>query len=420
MNRPAKIRNIIPLQNGLFSHINYQFWDFTSDELDIMLLSKIGQRLPAPILDIIQGPPEDPFDRRPYMTSSELDQLGQIILRTYKNKWDRLSDLHSEDYDILKNYLDEYQEVLQDDDSSSISKSANRADRSFETSQLASKTGGTITQQSENSNTTESTRNDNFSSDFTRSSTDATIRTDDLIEGKVEKEDVESTRTDNLTDNGTRQSTDSQSHNGGGYTETISRHLETDNSNNGSSGVYGFNSSQPVGDTTNEGTSDSEENESTSKVVTGTKFDSITKSGTDQVSHTGTQGTITDANKSYEKSNTGTQNTEETVAITDSTTNVDEQTNTTVSDGSSTSSNETMQNATSSTDTSTGLTSQLAEDSTVSRALSRARQYIHKGNNGNITPQQLIRQEIDLWRWNFIEEVLNDIKSFITIPVYAS
>ena len=419
MNRPARIKNIIPLQGGLFSHIDYQFWDFTSDELDIMLLSKIGQRLPAPILDIIQGPPEDIFDTRPYMTPTELEKLGQIILHTYKNKWDRLSDLHSKDYDILKNYLDEYQEVLQDDDSSTTSKSANRADRGFETSQLASSTGGTITQQSENSNTTESTRNDNFSSEFTRTSTDDTIRTDDLMEGKVEAEDTERTRTDNLADNSTINSTDSQSHNGGGFTENIDRELDRNSSDNRSSGIYGFNSSDPVGDSTNEGSSDFNENETTTRVVTGTKTDSSTKSGTEQVQHTGTQTESNDVAKSYEKSNTGTQSTEESVSISDSTINVDEQTNTTTSDGTSTSSNETTQRSTSSNDTSTGLTSQLAEDSTVSRALNRARQYIHKGNNGNITPQQLIRQEIDLWRWNFIEEVLNDIKSFITLPVYC-
>ncbi len=48
----------------------------------------------------------------------------------------------------------------------------------------------------------------------------------------------------------------------------------------------------------------------------------------------------------------------------------------------------------------------------------RARDSTHLGNIGNITTQQLITQEIELWRWNYIQSVLNDVKDFLTIPVY--
>lgn len=48
------------------------------------------------------------------------------------------------------------------------------------------------------------------------------------------------------------------------------------------------------------------------------------------------------------------------------------------------------------------------------------RNYIHSGNIGNLTTQQLIRQEIDLWEWKFSEMVLNDLKEFLTIPIYLS
>lgn len=455
MQRLAKVKDILPLTDGLFTHIDYQFWDFDPGELDLLLLSRCGQRLPAPLLDIIQGVPDDPCADRQQFTDSQLAQLGQLILRTYKFKWDRVGGLHAEEYDILKNYLDEYEEVLQDDDSASASKSSNRAERGFETSQLASSTGSTATQQTENSNETESTRDDNFSSDFNRSTTDSTTRTDNLSEAKVESEDTDVirtdnfseaitasdhanvTRTDDLLDSGEHSNTDSQSHQGGNYTEEVTRELTSNGGQNGSTGVYGYNSSEPVGDSTSEVDTTTSENETTTKVISGTKSDSMSRSGTDEVSHTGTQETVTDSDNASTKSNTGTQDTvtdtnkssnklntgtqavEETVSITDSTVNVDHQVNTTTSGGTSSASNESSQRAASSNDMTSGSTSQLVEDSVINRALNRARKYTHKGNIGNLTPQQLIRQEIDLWRWNFIEEVLTDVKNFITIPMYS-
>lgn len=48
----------------------------------------------------------------------------------------------------------------------------------------------------------------------------------------------------------------------------------------------------------------------------------------------------------------------------------------------------------------------------------RVRDFTHLGNIGNLTTQQLIEQEIKLWHWNFINQVLNDVKDFLTIPVY--
>lgn len=43
----------------------------------------------------------------------------------------------------------------------------------------------------------------------------------------------------------------------------------------------------------------------------------------------------------------------------------------------------------------------------------------HFGNIGNITTQQLIREEISTWQWNFMEEVLKDVMSQLTIPIYS-
>lgn len=42
----------------------------------------------------------------------------------------------------------------------------------------------------------------------------------------------------------------------------------------------------------------------------------------------------------------------------------------------------------------------------------------HKGNIGNISTQKLIKEELELWRWNIIDEVIEDVKEFCTLPLY--
>lgn len=50
----------------------------------------------------------------------------------------------------------------------------------------------------------------------------------------------------------------------------------------------------------------------------------------------------------------------------------------------------------------------------------RVRDVLRTGNIGNITTQSMITQEIELWRWNFMKEVLNDTKIILTLPLYPS
>lgn len=42
----------------------------------------------------------------------------------------------------------------------------------------------------------------------------------------------------------------------------------------------------------------------------------------------------------------------------------------------------------------------------------------HAGNIGNLTTQQLFKQELEIRKWNFINLVLEDIKDLLTIPLY--
>lgn len=50
----------------------------------------------------------------------------------------------------------------------------------------------------------------------------------------------------------------------------------------------------------------------------------------------------------------------------------------------------------------------------------KVRTYTHSGNIGNLTTQQLMNQEIELWKWNYINSILTDVKDFLTIPIYMA
>lgn len=47
-----------------------------------------------------------------------------------------------------------------------------------------------------------------------------------------------------------------------------------------------------------------------------------------------------------------------------------------------------------------------------------ARSGSHSGNIGNITTQKMIKEELDLWRFSFIDNMMRDVAEFISLPVY--
>ena len=490
MRRPSRVHEVIPLINGLFAHMDYTFWDFTDEELEILMESRFGQRPVAPLLDIIQGPPDDPCAPRAPLTDAQLTLLANIILKTFRNKWDRLGAIHSLEYDVLKNYLDEYQEVLRDDTDVSTERDVQRSDENNELSRLTTTSDTEGEQSNVSSNESTNVRNDDFVSEFSRVSKDNQLRTDSLEESKVRSEATDATRTDNLseeierslegsetrtdnleerlaksvdtvqtrTDNlqdaTTGSGTENVTHTGGGYTESTDRVLASTGSENNAAGLYGFNSSTPVGDSTSDTDASKDEHETIEKVHTGSKTDNLSKSESTTVNHTGTQGnnsetdesyvkgnigtqgkinhsdesvsksntgtqqTLTDVDEAYIKANRGTQGIEEDTSISDSTHTTDDQESSSVSHGASSGKNLSSATTESNTESNKQNVSRLTDSSIVNSALARAKQSIHKGNIGNLTPQQLITQEIELWRWNFIDEVMSDIKSMITIPIY--
>lgn len=97
----------IPMVNGIFSHMDYDFAIVDASQLDVLFINTYGERNVAPLVTniLISDIPTD----------SELTCLGTIIKSTYSKKWDRFLEIHRMEYDAIHNYLDEYTESSEAD-----------------------------------------------------------------------------------------------------------------------------------------------------------------------------------------------------------------------------------------------------------------------------------------------------------------
>lgn len=183
---------------------------------------------------------------------------------------------------------------------------------------------------------------------------------DSLTKGTTVTKD--STRTDNLQDKieygrKTTRTDDLSQH------ESVSESAEGTGSNKNS--LYAFNSGSVPSDT--------DENNSSSTSENSAETD-ITNAGTQDVELSGADT----------RKNTGTQEVEETI------------------------SNTGVDSRSISKEVESGVTG------------ARMRSGRHFGNIGNITTQKQILEEINLWKWNYVNAILDDVKEFLTLPVYLT
>ena len=400
-----KIKNLIPLTNGIFGHMNYTFREeVTKSGLDIQFGANNGLRNISPVVELIDDGDGTVFD------DTKLNTLAGLILETYKPKWDKLGEIYDIQYDPIHNYLDQWQEV--DDIDGTLSDNRIRTDTfthgKIVTEDISRNDVGSLTSTKTEDNST--TRTDNLSSLETRDLDTTSTITDNLSEqttyGKTE------TRTDNLSEQTTYGRTDTRTddlkHEIKG-TETTTPNLTNNNS------VYPFNSALalPTDTATQTGTQTlsftNRENDdsgtqthrlSGSDTVANTGTQADVSSGSDVTANTGTRTTVDDEGGTVSKTNTGTQTLvdDNEERVTSSTSNSRAVHDVTGYTGSDTSNESTSKSRTTTNDINKAGT--------------------HSGNIGNLTSQKQILEEINLWRWNYVNEILNDVKEFTTLPVY--
>lgn len=350
MTRP-KIKDCIPLINGIWTHIDYQFpeiFDITPSQLDVMFLSNWSMRTAAPILHLLHDDEDTTM-----LTQEELITLGAMINGLYKHKWDKLMDVATQEYDPIHNYFDHLVEGITYSEENDGSKSG-------------------IGSHSE-------TRTDNL----TRTETDRKGYTDTYNTSDTETHDTRETETNNLQN---QQSNNLQNQQTDARQITENHNMNNSGSTSDNRNIFGFNSSTAVGDSTGSGTNSNLESGSITTTHSGTLTDHKTGTVTDTKT-----GTVTDA-----KTGTVTDAKTGTVARVNNGTLTTQDTGTQGNIGSNTNSE------TSSNDTSG----------------ERTREYTKNGNIGNISTQKLMNEEIDLWRYNFIYEMMKDVVGMISLPIY--
>lgn len=177
-------------------------------------------------------------------------------------------------------------------------------------------------------------------------------------------------------------------------------------------------------------------NSTVNHTVTGSKDTTITEEGGETIDHTGTETTESTYGKKVEGSTSGNSSTKLTLDETDTTVqsggdklnktygeriDVSGQVGESVDTSSTTMSQSTAGVQSQTTGAAIKDASQLANSQRLADSLataSRTRTVVRQGNIGNITTQRFILEQIEVLRQNFIQEVINDVKNFITVPIY--
>ena len=401
-----RIKDKFPLLNGLFVHINYTLdepFNLSSEQLDILFLSHYGMRYVAPLVTLIES--EDfinlDYHHVNYLTNEQLEALALIILRTYRFKWEKLFDIAKIKYLPIYNYYDELQESkvyantdnISQNNISTENQSSIITQNSIRTDNLTNLTTNDLTE----------TRTDNLTNLTTNDLTET--RTDNLT--NLTTNDLAETRTDNLTNLTTNNLTEIEAD------ARIINNIGTDRQDIDSTttnGTQGFNSSTFQGATNSVVDSITTDTKNMSETHSGNL--TTTNTGTTTTTNTGTQ--LTEDTGTTTTTNTGTQLTEDTgtTTTTNTGTQLTENTGTTTTTNTGTQNN-TLSNTNEVQESSSGSIITNKDNQGIS-----TRVYTKFGNIGNIATQDLIKKEIELWQYNFINQMLKDVAELITLPIY--
>ena len=412
--RLPKIKDVIPLTNGVFGHMNYTFPEtisITKEQLDFLFMSSFARRNPAPVIDLLHDSEEGETDFS-QLTDAELTKLASMMLAYYKPKWDKLGEIYAIEYDPIHNYLDEWEDEADGtlDRDSTIDRDS--TDTLNTTVTRSNTRTDNLSELETRALTNSNTRTNNTTDATTYGKTNT--RTDNLSEGTTYGR--RDTRTDNLSEGTLYGKTDTRTDN---LTKTNRGEDSTINSGTDTNSVWGFNSSNAVNsDSTTAGTTsrhrigtDQGDNPLT-ETNTGTQTSAL--SGTDTTTKTGTQTNVLSGTDTINK--TGTQ--ADALSGSDSTSHTGTIGDSGTEGGTITTANTGTQSSTGS-DATTGTNSRAVDESaSTDESTHRERSGRHFGNIGNLTSQTMIKEEIELWKWNYIQSILEDARDFLTLPMY--
>lgn len=171
------VKQVFPLTNGIIHSISVAGeYDF-SEDMDLLLISKCGQRQITPIVEML-------LDSDTTLSQDKLDRLAAIILVEYKDAWDRVKNALQIEYNPIS--ASQYRET------ETIESEGTTGNTSNETSQRGIATADTVPSNyvSDDKNTSESTdtgTNTNSSSRvLERTSNGTSYKSSDLITSELD------------------------------------------------------------------------------------------------------------------------------------------------------------------------------------------------------------------------------------------
>ena len=415
--KPVKLKEVLPIVNGLFEHISdndYVFkCDVTKAQLDYLLIANYAHKTTSPAVDLIH----DEDDARKQLTDEQMTTLAYMMLNYYKPKWDKLGAVYDVEYDPIHNYLDEWEDTMSQESEGSSEQDATHTDTinttvtstHTRTDNLSEETdfGKVTTREFENSDETtynSSSIHEIDGSNPMKEKTDYhSSSSHEIDSGNPMVKETEYGKGDLRTDNLRKTNT--------GEDATI-------HSGNNTDSVWGFNSgANPVNsDRTTVGTTD------THRIGNDQGQNPLVEENTGTQSHTLSGSDIETSTGKYDDSKSGYDEKTNTGKYTDSKDGSDVVTHdgtvTDTDDGSETVTNTGTQTNNGS-DATTGTNRRVIDDTRQSsESTDRDRSGKHFGNIGNLTSQKMLKEEIELWKWNYVQSILEDARDFLTIPVY--
>ena len=343
--------------------------------------SHSGHKTIAPFIEYFL----DPNDDDDVLTADDVDKLAMAIWATYNRKWKKLWDLYMADYNPLHNY------DMQTDTTEGIQSTGTKGG----TVEVA----GTETLNNTDTTTRTGTVGESGSEALTGTDTKANTGTQGNTKTLNTQKDVDESVTYGKTE--TAEKTGDETHTG---KDTENDHYVTNDVSSGSENnqLWGFNSAAAVNSdasqTTSQGDRVHDETKiQSSRTVIDYAIDNVTRlSGTDTTDRVEKEtGTVTDQR---------TDNLQE--QVTHNTTNT---TQSTVTNN--------LTDTTQHTGTignSTTTTNNLTDSDEAERTLDE-----HKyGNIGIASIQRMFKEEVENWKWNYMNDVFADLDAMLVLAVH--
>lgn len=364
-----KIKDVLEFGHGIFSHmVNEDFHGLVDKyQLDLLFMSNYGNRSIAPVIELCREPNDDPFSK---LSAAEASMIAEMMWNYYRYKWEKLATIYDIQYDPIHNYLDEWEDRMDQDSSESGTSSGSDVTNYASTMGHNDTRTDSLEEREDRYLTNGNTRE--FQNDKTKTEYASTV------DHVIDPNDPMTEKTE--------------------YGKTTTKRGEENTINGGAdiNSVWGFNSGNAVNsDRTSFGSTNrhtfGEPTQGNNPLVEKlSDFDKVIKNGSnrdakggyDDVTHT---GKIVDD---------GDEGGYKTIANTGTVTNVG-------TDSHSGSDTRTTSNSNSGTG-----------------SVDRERSGRHFGNIGNLTSQKMINEEIELWKWSYVQTVLEDARDFLTLNIY--